>query len=954
MQAIKEVLLTPSKYSLESIRRICDELDRAEESLVATGADAAPQQKRLSAVAACLRQLTKALVWSDKHSEERFEQIMERDTMNTLERLATNAATPPMIKLQVLQCVTMLMQNLTRVSSIYFLCSNNHINRMVALEFDQGDDDFVSHYVSFLKTLALRFNKDTVQFFFDATNGAFPLFEKAMRLFNSDDAMVRTAARQVVLTITQIEEKALANFLAAALPDVLSSVFHFMNVRVTEFSLLVPFWGHPKPLFTGHEVRPVRLTAELNEVDDDILYLNDLCHTPTPQLAHLVNTALNQTIWKTWRCLLCSELSLDGTAEREEHPAGSRAASPPSPPSSSPLTASVLLAVLLRWARVNTVPAIWDAMLDLLLGCSSPGQEDLLEALFPGATSVAAEPEKSLASLIFTSARVDLFESLAELLLLLTQRQRETVLYRGATTTASAAHSMDVLRLAKVRTRPRLATSLTQFFYVATPFQQSGTNAIGGPASKRLPELSSFLAKIQTPFPPIDPFDRKKARMPPLSPHQLLPALLTAIYQQIKYFHVTRMRGFWMTLRLLQAYVLNLENLCRDSQWWEVLYVEVMKLIQRQLLEYLVRCVSAFQADERAVAAGEHPTHISRITFEDLKDDIESGAPLPIRDPYSMMFLKMKAAAVRFDRYEEKIVQPCNLKDLHFFFPAFPCAKEGDDGKLIPNGWPPCIVPQSPSAVSLSTEGDAWVVYLKAQKMVVDNFPLPHRSATSPQEAEECLYLLFLTTRYFFATQWNTFDTGESSTDVVGKIYDEVLCQVLRRVSPSPVDSHFTTRADGIVLQVRCEITMEWCQGARGSPIATLGSPLQLVVTAYPDHPPTLQLQACHLPLQEHRVRRNDPCHPMKSSADLPIERLVLCSLDLAYVSIVAHPELPFKAILAYHFPLEVMVLHLVFQDKEAASQVVIKVENLAREYRERGGSLCFGLMNYKSALVDY
>eukprot|EP00980_Cylindrotheca_fusiformis_P011702 scaffold2783_cov129-Cylindrotheca_fusiformis.AAC.3 len=97
---------------------------------------------------------------------------------------------PPLaIATQAIQSVAMLVQNVTRVTSLFFILSNNHINELINFPLEQyhiaerkkhnqerngmsprrfGSPELAeltTHYVTFLKSLALRMNAQTLQFF---------------------------------------------------------------------------------------------------------------------------------------------------------------------------------------------------------------------------------------------------------------------------------------------------------------------------------------------------------------------------------------------------------------------------------------------------------------------------------------------------------------------------------------------------------------------------------------------------------------------------------------------------------------------------------------------------------------------------------------------------------------------------------------------------------------------
>jgi hypothetical protein len=97
---------------------------------------------------------------------------------------------PPLtIATQAIQSVSILIQNVSRATSLYFLLSNNYVNDLINLplemyavaeRFRRGDrtapiaqrrqaspemQELTTHYVTFLKSLALRMNAETLQFF---------------------------------------------------------------------------------------------------------------------------------------------------------------------------------------------------------------------------------------------------------------------------------------------------------------------------------------------------------------------------------------------------------------------------------------------------------------------------------------------------------------------------------------------------------------------------------------------------------------------------------------------------------------------------------------------------------------------------------------------------------------------------------------------------------------------
>jgi hypothetical protein len=121
---------------------------------------------------------------------------------------------------QVLQSLSILIQNVRTQQTVYYLFSNDHISGVAALRLDFEDDEVLGYYVNLLKTISLRLDAATVQLFFRPGGGApgapaaFPLFTEACKLIAHRDGMVRAAVKTLTLNVFAIELPALRRFLA--------------------------------------------------------------------------------------------------------------------------------------------------------------------------------------------------------------------------------------------------------------------------------------------------------------------------------------------------------------------------------------------------------------------------------------------------------------------------------------------------------------------------------------------------------------------------------------------------------------------------------------------------------------------------------------------------------------------------------------------------------------------
>lgn len=64
------------------------------------------------------------------------------------------------------QTLSILISNISKTTSMFFLFSNNHLNEIIALGYDLRDEEVLAHFVTLLKAISFKLNKDSIQFFF--------------------------------------------------------------------------------------------------------------------------------------------------------------------------------------------------------------------------------------------------------------------------------------------------------------------------------------------------------------------------------------------------------------------------------------------------------------------------------------------------------------------------------------------------------------------------------------------------------------------------------------------------------------------------------------------------------------------------------------------------------------------------------------------------------------------
>ena len=150
------------------------------------------------------------IIYGERHSEAFFEYFVEKQMMGLLVALATAAAPRLRIQVQVLQTVAILVQNVRHKTSLYLLLSSNYVNALLGhgpFRRRSCDEELFAHFVSLLKTLSLRLDAMTAQFFVDDSATRFPLHQAAVACARAGaDGMARTAALTTLLNVWRVDD----------------------------------------------------------------------------------------------------------------------------------------------------------------------------------------------------------------------------------------------------------------------------------------------------------------------------------------------------------------------------------------------------------------------------------------------------------------------------------------------------------------------------------------------------------------------------------------------------------------------------------------------------------------------------------------------------------------------------------------------------------------------------
>ena len=183
------------------------------------------------------------------------------------------------INLQIIRSFAVLILNITNKISLYYIFSNNFINNIISNNnFDKYDDDFLSYYVNFLKSLALKIDLTTIQFFFHSNINSFPLLESAIKIYNHPDPMIKNVVRNIFLTICRLNYPPFFDYLCC-LPSV--SYFSFISCRLRDMIINLNKENHYEKFKSLQE-----------DIIDDIIYIQDIFSLEIDKINYILTNCL--------------------------------------------------------------------------------------------------------------------------------------------------------------------------------------------------------------------------------------------------------------------------------------------------------------------------------------------------------------------------------------------------------------------------------------------------------------------------------------------------------------------------------------------------------------------------------------------------------------------------------------------------------------------------------------
>ena len=181
------------------------------------------------------------------------------------------------INLQLIKTLSFLLINIKNKTALYFLCSNNLLNKIISKDYSKYDDEFLSYYVNFLKSLSLLLDDTFIQLFYMEEYNSFPLVENILKYYNHKDSMIRNVVKNTIMTILRLKNKKIEEYFCK-LPSILyflKIIYHFKEICI-----------QIKEQISNKNNK--KATYLFDDLYDEMIYIDDLLNLKIEKISFII------------------------------------------------------------------------------------------------------------------------------------------------------------------------------------------------------------------------------------------------------------------------------------------------------------------------------------------------------------------------------------------------------------------------------------------------------------------------------------------------------------------------------------------------------------------------------------------------------------------------------------------------------------------------------------------
>ena len=160
-----------------------------------------------------MEKITESLLSGGK-TEENFGLFCEYQVMEKI--IIITKYNVKNINIIIIKNLGILIPSLQDKKILFYFFSHDYMNQIIlniSSSIEEQDNDFLSYYINFLKTIANKLDKSTLSLFFHRENNNFPLLDEASYFFNCQDVMIKNTSRNIFLSIIKLNYEPMIQYI---------------------------------------------------------------------------------------------------------------------------------------------------------------------------------------------------------------------------------------------------------------------------------------------------------------------------------------------------------------------------------------------------------------------------------------------------------------------------------------------------------------------------------------------------------------------------------------------------------------------------------------------------------------------------------------------------------------------------------------------------------------------
>ncbi|KAJ7522979.1 hypothetical protein O6H91_18G033200 [Diphasiastrum complanatum] len=266
------------RFSLDELRYLTEQLQRTT-TIIESNKDS---------IVETLRSIAELMIWGDQHDPSFFDFFMEKQVMGLFIQTLKISSQITGVAVQLLQSLSIMIQNIRSEHAIYYLFSNEYINQLITYPFNFHHEELLQYYISFLRTISTKLDQTTVSFFVKTKNDeviSFPLYSEALKFFHHEETMVRIAVRALTLNVYHVNDDSIQKFiLSPQVAGYFSDLVTFLRQQSLTLDGLVA--DATKALDSSQTIG--RLEGGIAETEELLDYCEDITSAGIPELSRVM------------------------------------------------------------------------------------------------------------------------------------------------------------------------------------------------------------------------------------------------------------------------------------------------------------------------------------------------------------------------------------------------------------------------------------------------------------------------------------------------------------------------------------------------------------------------------------------------------------------------------------------------------------------------------------------